>query len=70
MGVPWSTWEYLGVLLLFCVFELGVPGSTWEYLGEPGSTWEYLGVPGSTTLVSPINESLSLNDDLHFSNSG
>ena len=52
--VPGSTWEYLGVLLLFCFFELGELGSTWEYLGEPGSTWEYLGVPGSTTLVSPM----------------
>ena len=41
MGVPWSTWEYLGVLLLFCVFECRVPGSTWKNLGVLGSTWEY-----------------------------
>ena len=48
-----STLEYLGVLLLFCVFECRVPGSTWENLGVLGSTWDYLGVPQSTTLVSP-----------------
>ena len=41
MGVPWSTWEYLGVLLLFCVFECRVPGSTWKNLVVLGSTWEY-----------------------------
>ena len=45
MGVPWSTWKYLGVLLLFCVFECRVPVSTWENLGVLFSTWDYLGVP-------------------------
>ena len=45
LGVPGSTWDYLEVLLLFCVFECRVPGSTWENLGVLGSTWDYLGVP-------------------------
>ena len=36
-----STLEYLGVLLLFCVFECRVPGSTWKNLVVLGSTWEY-----------------------------